>query len=149
MAGAQCLVHRFACAANEILRLLLDPEVRRVIGEIRQHRDHWHTGKRGVEALVESSVEVRNQRNEQARLTLLPEWGQQPDLCVVIQPDNGVHRRQQVRRAERPSLCQNQIINVFETEARCLAKDVERVEHFLQVYQPHIPSAILRIDDCL
>jgi len=60
-----------------------------------------------------------------------------------------VHRRQQVRGAKRPAFRQDQVVDVFETDACDLAEDIERIEDLLQVHQPHIPSAILRIDDGL
>ena len=44
-----------------------------------------------------------------------------------------MHAHHQLRRTERPSLLQHQIIDVLQTQARHLAEDVHGIQHFLQV----------------
>ncbi len=50
----------------------------------------------------------------------------------MIQPDHAMHELQPLRRAEGPALRQHFVVNVFQPQAGDFAKDVQRIEDFLQ-----------------
>ena len=51
------------------------------------------------------------------------------------QADHPVHADHQLRRAQRPALLEQQVVNVLQAQAGELAEDVHGVQHFLQVDQ--------------
>ena len=63
------------------------------------------------------------------------------------QSNHTVHEHQPLRRAESPAFGQHQVVDVFQTDAGHLPKDVERVEDFLQIDQTHGPRSVLVFDD--
>ena len=65
-------------AANEILLLPLDPEVRRIIGEIGQYRHQRNARQRLAQALAHGAVKIGHQRHHQIRPFFAPELFQQP-----------------------------------------------------------------------
>ena len=56
-----------ADAADQILRLALDPEVRRIIRDVGKNRDQGRSRQRGVQALAQRAIEIGDQRDHQIR----------------------------------------------------------------------------------
>src|SRR5947209_4567088 len=78
---------------NEVLvRLLLHPEMRRIIGQISKNCDEWRVRPSAPETLIQGAVEVRNQRDDQIRFRAGPVFREQIDLRRMVEPDNAVHR---------------------------------------------------------
>src|ERR1700761_2233011 len=67
----------------------------------------------------------------------------------MIDPDDLLHERQQIGRAERPAFGQQQVVDILQTDTSELAKDIERVEDLLQVHEPNVPAVVLGFNDGL
>lgn len=65
----------------------------------------------------------------------------------MVQPYNGMHRRNQVLRTQSPALRENQVIDVLQADTKELPEYIERIQHFLQIDEPDIPATVLRIND--
>ena len=128
-----------ACAANEILLLAFDPEMRRIIGQIGE--DGHERSRR--QTLPQRTIEIRNQRHHQIALALRPEFLEQPDLPAMVQADQPMHEHRQLRRSQRPAFLQQQVVNVLHPNAGVLAEDVQRVQNLLEIDQPDLPRPLL------
>src|SRR5579885_489388 len=147
MSHAERLLLRALSPANEKLVLPgLDPEVRRIIGEVGENR---HQRRPAVEALVQRAIEIRNQRDHKIRPLLRPEIPEQPNLTAMIDPNDHMHRGHQLRGAQSPALLQKQVVHILQAEPSDLAENIQRVEHLLQIHQPHIPGTLLLLYDGL
>ena len=71
------LLHRLRRTADEMLHLVLDPEVRRVIRNVGEDGDKRHSRQRPRQALAQRPVQIRHQRNHHLRTVLPPEPFQQ------------------------------------------------------------------------
>ena len=59
-------------AADQVFGLALDPEVRRIVGEVGQHGDERRSRQRRVYAFYERAIEVRDDGEHQVCGMLLP-----------------------------------------------------------------------------
>jgi len=118
MAHLERLFHRLSRAADEVLflqpaRERLNPEVRRVIGDVGKHR-HQRRPRQGLaQALAQRSIEIRNQRNHHVRPAAAPVFFQKAHLAAVKQANDAVHPRRQFGRPQRPALFQHQIVKIL------------------------------------
>src|SRR6476659_1273312 len=84
-------------AANQILGLALDPEMRRIVSEVSQDRDHRcveppHIEIRGAQTLEDGAVEIGYQRDHEVRRRCLPEARQERDLMRMQMSYQGLRR---------------------------------------------------------
>ncbi len=77
------LVRRALRTANHVLAFALDPEVRRMIRDIGEDRYERNSGPLGIQRLLDRAIEMRNQRNHQIGLRLLPVSPQHLHLRAV------------------------------------------------------------------
>jgi len=59
-------------AADEVLRLALDPEVRRIIGDVGQDGDQRNLRNRFPHAFADRAIQVGHERDDQIREALAP-----------------------------------------------------------------------------
>lgn len=131
-------------AANKELSLIaLDPEVRRIIGNVRDYSYEFSAGN----AFAERAVEVRDDGNDEAGIAIGPKFREQPHLFRVVEADQDVHCRGELRRAESPALFERRIVNVLQPQAGNFAEDIQRVEEFLQVHHADLPRTPLARND--
>src|SRR5579871_5054976 len=140
VAERACLPDGPGRAADEILRLALYPEVRRVIGKISEDGDEGRAGERTSKAFAESAVEVGDERDDNIRPFFAPEFFEHTDNRAVIETDDAMHHTEQIGRAERPSVAQHEIVNVLETDGSEAAENVEGIELVLQIHQAAFPG---------
>jgi hypothetical protein len=133
-------------AADDILILLLQPEMRREVGQVCEHRDHGRIGRHIVQAIEDGAVEIRNQRNHQVGPGAPPVLLDHADLPAVKEANQQVHAARELRRAERPTLLEHQVVDVFQAQSGDFAEQVERLEHLLQVHQPDLPRPPFALD---
>jgi len=146
------LLHRAIGAANNIsIRCFgarrLDPEMRRVIGEIGEHRDEGDVRGRAVQTLPHGPIQIRHHRDHNIEALFAPEFFKKADGGPVIQPDDTVHTTHELGGPERPAFAQHQVVEILQPHARDLAENVERIEQFLQIDETHLPRPLLRLDD--
>src|SRR6266478_401055 len=111
----------------------------RKIREIGQDRDVRNRRKRGAQTLVHRPVKVRDQRNDHVRLRIYPMPGEEADGGTVVESNYPVHEPQSLGGAQRPTLRQHLVVNVFETDTSDFTEDIEGVEDLLQVHQAYFP----------
>ena len=56
--------------------------------------------------------------------------------------DEKLQYAHRLRRAERPTFLQHQVVEVLHAQAGQLAPPVNRIHQFLQIYQPDFPPAL-------
>ena len=143
------LLHRPIRSANEVLILAgFDPEMRRKIGHIRKYGYVGNLRQRGAQAFIHGAIKIRHHRNDHVGTGLFPVFCKQANGGPVIQPDDRMHKHQALRRAQRPTLRQHQVVNVFQPNARDFLENIQRIEHFLQIDQLNIPRPPLRFGHC-
>ena len=87
------LCNRLRSPANDVLlRLSLDPEVRRPVRHIGDHGDIGRRRIHPLQRLIHRSVEIRHQRHHHVRLGPGPMVRQHSHLRPVIQVDDAVHQ---------------------------------------------------------
>jgi hypothetical protein len=146
MAHFASLFNGSFCPADEVLLLLaLDPEVWWIIGQVRENGDH---GRAIFKALIERAIEIRYHRNQQIGPRLSPKLLQQLHLCAMVDTDDLVHSPGELRRAERPTFFETEVINVFQPDRGELPKNVEWIEKFLEIDETNFPRPLLLFDDC-
>ena len=72
---------------------------------------------------------------------------QHPDLRAVRQPDEQVHQRNGLRRAQRPAAPEHDVIDVLERDARALPDEVDGIQQVLDREHLHLPRTPLFPDD--
>ena len=146
VAGGARLLRRPLRAADEVLVLLFDPEVRRVVGQIRENGHHRRVRVGLPERVVQSAVEVRNQRYHQVRGGFPPELRDQSHVGLVIRADDAVQDLQHGEGADREPLLQHLVVQIFSPDARQITEEIQRLQHFLQVDQADLPRPLLLFD---
>ena len=108
------LGHRFRRAADEMLRLSgFDPEMRRQIGEIRHHGDVRRARSGAQERLVQSAIEVRDQRDHHVRTGAPPVAPQPVGHPLMAEPDHRLQELQFLRQAEAPAAGQAGVVQIL------------------------------------
>ncbi len=144
------LLHCARRTADQVLILpALHPEVGRKISHVGEDGRQWNVRVRRLQPLIERPRKVWNYGNHQIRRVLLPELRQQPPLCWMIQPDQAMHGRYKSTRAQRPPSSQQIVVDVLHPDPSHLPEYVERLEHLLQIHQPHFPWAVLLLSHSL
>ena len=138
------LVDRLLRTANQILVLAFDPEMRRIIRHIGENR---HQRRRG-QTVAQRPIEIRNQRNHQIAFALLPKFREQSHLAAVVHADEAVHKYRHLGRTEGPAFLQHDVVDILHPDACVFAKNVERIEDFLEIYQADFPGPPLLFNDC-
>ena len=117
------------------------------VRHIGQDTDERNARQRALHALKQRPIEIRHERNHHIRLrparVLSPVTIKPLHLLRMKQPDDAMHRRQQLFRAQRPPAPQHQVVNILQPKAGDLAEDVNVVEELLQIHHPHVPGALL------
>ena len=131
-------------AADEVLRLALDPEVRRVVGDVGEDGDQRSAGNRIAQlshmARLRFGTSETTRSGGRSRQYLL----EQAHLGGMIQPDQPLHGRQ-LRRAERPAR-EHQVVDLLQLQAGDLRKHIQLVEGFLQIDEADLPGPVLLLD---
>src|SRR5262249_2106014 len=131
MACRQRLSCRPRGAADEVLGLPLDPEVRRIIGKIRQDRDERNVATCGgmaylTHAVGGRAIEVRNQRYDQIGSWLQPEPGQSFHLLAMRPFYQQMQDWEHGRDPGGKVVLENAIVEVFGTDAREASQHIDR-----------------------
>ena len=145
-----CLLGSVRGSANEILVLVLDPEMGRVIGEIGQRR--YHRRRRlpggavgGAQPFEDGAVEVGDHRKHQVRRRGLPMTRQQRNLALMLECNQHLRNAQHRSAAQRKPAFEQSIVEVLETHADTVLDEVNRSQQVAQVHQVGIPCAALPI----
>jgi len=131
-------------SADRVLRLTrFDPEMRRKVSEVGQHRGVGNRRRQCRRGLVHRAIEIRNERDDQVGAAATPVHAQLLDQRPVAQADQRLQYLQFLRESQRPAACQPLVVVILRIHAGGLAKHALRVEHFEQIHRPHMPGAIL------
>jgi len=138
-----------------MLHLLLHPEVRRIVRDVGQNGHERRARECLFKARAQRAIQIRHQRDHHVGPALTPESLQQAHRLAMKRADHRVHAYHQLRRSQRPTFLQHQVVNILQAQPRHLAEYVHRIQYFLQVDQPDFPPAPLlfhhlaqRIGDC-
>ncbi len=118
-------------AADQVLLLALDPEVRRIVGDVRKYGYEWASRKRARKAFPQRAIEVRHKRNDHIRLRFFPMRFEQANCGTMIQAYHALQDPHQLRASQRPAVAQHQIVKILYADARIFLEDVERVQQLL------------------
>lgn len=134
-------------AADEVLALAaLDPEVRRHVRHVGEHRHIGHARQRDGEALVQRAVEVRHQGHDQIRLGPQPVGFELAHQARVRQPEEGLEQPQLLAERDRPPAREALVVEILRPHAGQAAIAPARIEHLEQVHQPYPPGPPLGAD---
>ena len=124
----------------------LDPEMRRIVGDVRKHRDKWPSRKCAAKTFAQRAIEVRHEGNHHVRLRFFPVRFEHPHRRPMIEPNHDLQHSHQLRAAERPARSQHPVVKILDADARVFLEDIECVEQFLQVGQANFPRPLLPAD---
>ena len=65
----------------------------------------------------------------------------------MVESNDGVHKRQELGRAQRPAVFEEGVVDVLHAQAGDFAEDIEFVEHVLEIDQTNVPGTILLTGD--
>src|ERR1700728_294549 len=127
------LFHGAIRTADQILLLILDPEVRRIVRDVGENRYKRPSRKRLAEALADGAIEMWHEGHDHVRLRLFPMRFHEANRRAVIHPNRKLKHAQELRASKRPASAQHRVVNVLDSDVCVFLSDVERVEQFLQV----------------
>src|SRR6266853_3418681 len=128
MPNAQSLFTSAFRPHDYIFGFLLNPEMWRVIGEVRYKSHERRGGTIAAKALRNRPIKMRDDGQYDIRRFLCPITSQRPDDRRVIRPDRSLQNDQQVRRDACPPLAQDQIVSVLNAQTGGAANQVERIQ---------------------
>ena len=132
-------------AGNDVFTLALNPEVRRIIGQIGDQRDEWPAFLAVFfKALSQFPVEVRNHRQHHVGWMFRPVLPQRLDDRPVIEMDRSLQNAEKLRSKARPAAAQDLVVDILDSYTRRAANQVERIEQFLDIEELDLPGMILR-----
>src|SRR5665213_3413526 len=134
-------------AADQVLPLALNPEMRWIVGHVGQDGDERHAGHRAGHGVENCPVEIRNYRNHHRRRAVFPITGEKIDLRRMIGADYSMHQRKQLGGPQRPATPQDQVIDILQADSREFTEDVDFVEKLLEIHETHVPAALLTVND--
>lgn len=140
MPHGQRLPSRAFGADDYEFRLGLDPETRRVIGQVGQQSDKRCSRSVANEAVGQFTIKVRNHREHQVRRMLGPVRSQEAYHAAVSGADRALEEHKKLGCEPCPALSQDQVVNVFNMEAGGTAHDIQGSEQFLNVEKANIPG---------
>jgi hypothetical protein len=132
--------------ANQVLLLALDPEMRGIIRQVREDGNERPPRKRLIEALSKCTVEMGNQRNDHVWVGLKPEGLEHLNRRIVIQTHGKLQDAQKLRATKRPAVPEHLVIEVLNSKAGELPKNVQGVKYFLKVYKRDFERKALAFD---
>jgi len=118
-------------AANDVLRLALEPEMRRIICNVRQDGEKWPVRTHATKAFKQHTIEVRHHGNEHVGLRFLPVRFQNPHNRPAISTNDHLQRAHQLGAAERPPRAQHGIVKILNTNSGVLLENIGGVEKLL------------------
>ena len=57
-----------------------------------------------------------------------------------------MHEHHHLRRPKRPALLEHDVVDILHPDSGVLAKNVERIQYFLEIYQPDFPLPTLLLN---
>lgn len=142
----QGLLHRALGAADDPLVLpRLDPEMRRRVGQVGQHRGAGRARPRGLHRFVEAAVEVGDQRDHHVRPRLGPVRLQQAHEPGVGPAHRGLQQLELLRQAQGPAARQAAVVDILGRHAGQAPEAVLRIQHRHQVHQPHLQGSAMSL----
>ena len=67
----------------------------------------------------------------------------------MVQSDHSMHEPEALGRAERPSLRQHQVVNIFQANSGDFPENIHGMQDFLQIHQSNFPRSFLRFSSSL
>jgi hypothetical protein len=132
--------------ANQILILVLDPEVRRVVRDVRHDRDERPAGTGVREGFTQSAVVMRDEGNHHVHGMLSPVLLQYLNLAMVRQPDQQVRYHDQLARASGPTAAQQDVIDLLKRDTGGFADEVDGIKQVLRAMQAQVPGPLLFVN---
>jgi len=133
---------------DDVLRLPLDPEMGRVIRQVRDQGDkrRFCAGHfpHGLKAFSDLTVEMGDHGKRQVRRVLRPMISQQRHDRGVADTDRSFEQDQELRRETGPAFAEDCIVGVLYAQAGGAANQVQRIEQFLNVEELDAPWMLLR-----
>ena len=146
ISGCDGLLDGARGAADDVLILFFNPEMRRVVCEVGENCDERATGKRGVQALAESEIEMRNEGHDHFGRSLAPVFGEHLDRRAMIGGDSELQDSQQLRAAKSPARGEHLVVEVLDANAREFSENIESIEQLLQIQELNVPGKILGLN---
>ena len=139
----ECLLPSPIRSNNDEFRFALNPEMRRVIRQVRNQGDKRRSDRIATQAFGNGAIEMRNYGEHQVCRMLRPVRPEQFHDRRMVDANRPLQHHQQLRRKTRPAFAQDQIVSVLNAQAGGAANQVERIEQFLNVEKSDIPRMLL------
>lgn len=133
-------------AADEILRLLFEPETRRVVGEVGENGDVRAAGEGARITFAERFVEMGHERNNHVRRRFTPAFREDANCGAMVDGDCELEQTHELLATESQTGLEHPVVSVLNTNAGNLAHEIQVVESFLQIEKVDFPRKTLRID---
>ena len=142
------LLRRGFSAANQVLLLAFDPEVRRTVCEVGQNCDHRRFGpsihRVGLSQPLQNRViEVGDHRDHKLWPRPLPVARQQPDDRRLELPNQHLRYPQQRAGADGKTVLELRVVEILDANTREAPNHVGRFEQLAQVDRIDIPRTML------
>src|SRR5690348_9711781 len=108
-----------------MLVLALDPEVRRKVRDVREDRYERGVRLHSVERVLNSAIEVWDERDNQIGPPLLPIARQHTNLAPVEDADRKVHHADHLGRSGGPPAAQHDVVYVLAGDAGVLLDEID------------------------
>src|SRR5208282_3779208 len=142
------LPRRGSSAANQVLCLLFDPEMRWTVGKVSKNR--YHRSLRSClhrvglsQAFQNRVIEIGNHRDHKVGLRVLPMARQQLDNRRLELPNQHLHYPQHRTGADGKTVFELRIVEVFHANAGEVSDHVGRFEQVAQVDWIDLPRTML------
>jgi hypothetical protein len=113
----------------------------------RQNRDERRSRADTRNRLFEGAVVMRDQRDYHVGRVSAPMSFEHPNLLFVEHPDDHLHQRDQLGRAQRPTPPQHDVVDFLKLNARQFSNNIDRIQKILDTAEPHLPWTLLFADD--
>ena len=148
MAHRKSLLNRSGRAADQVLPLAFDPEMRRAVGQVGKNRDHRsfraRAGRVGVaQAFQDRVIEIRNHRDHRVRPRMPPMARQQLDHRRLELANQHLRDPQQRTSADGQAILELRVVEILDAHAGETPNHVGRLEQIAQVDRIDPPVAML------
>src|SRR5271169_304655 len=128
VAKGQRLLDGALGSGNDVLLLQwLNPEARRIVGQVRNECHERPTGVDGFPAFADLAIKVGNDGDEEIRRMVAPEFFEKANHGAVKEPYRKLQNLQEILAAQSPAVLQHDVVLLLDADAGEFAEYVKAV----------------------